>query len=173
MLIRLPYFLLFDTNVVESNARLHALTAVLVKIYARHSCNTESLFWNVGTCLSIYRGSYPIRRKSWHIDAVNWKEDPNWILVQVSHPGTEYFKQYVIIIINIKNLTLWSVPSPKLQLLAPTHLRSSNCSPSLWSVVVWFQRNSVLCILCKCESQFRLYSFILSSMPVIRSSRRM
>jgi len=27
--------------------------------------------------------------------------------------------------------------------------------------------------LCKCESQFRLYSSILSSMPVIRSSRRM
>jgi len=28
-------------------------------------------------------------------------------------------------------------------------------------------------ILCKCESQFRLYSSILSSMPVIRSSRSM
>jgi len=28
-------------------------------------------------------------------------------------------------------------------------------------------------ILCKCESQFRLYSSILSSMPVIRSSQRM
>jgi len=28
-------------------------------------------------------------------------------------------------------------------------------------------------ILCKCRSQFRLYSSILSSMPVIRSSRRM
>ena len=27
--------------------------------------------------------------------------------------------------------------------------------------------------LCKCESQFRLYSSILSSRPVIRSSRRM
>ena len=39
---------------------------------------------------------------------------------------------------------LWSVPSPKLQLLSPKFLRSSNCSPSLWSVVVWFQRNSVL-----------------------------
>jgi len=39
--------------------------------------------------------------------------------------------------------TLWSVPSPELQLHAPTLLRSSNCSPSLWSVVVWFQRDSV------------------------------
>jgi len=38
----------------------------------------------------------------------------------------------IIIIIN----TLRSVPSPDLQLLAPTLLRSSNCSPSLWSVVV-------------------------------------
>ena len=37
------------------------------------------------------------------------------------------------IIINIKDWTLWSVPSPKLQLLSPTFLRSSNCSPSLWS----------------------------------------
>jgi len=50
-----------------------------------------------------------------------------------------------IIIINIKYWTLWSVPSPQLQLLAPTLLRSSNCSPSLWSLVVWFQRDSVLC----------------------------
>ena len=52
--------------------------------------------------------------------------------------------KYVIIIINIKDWTLWSVLSPELQLLATTLLRSSNCSPSLWSVVVWFQRDSVL-----------------------------
>ena len=52
---------------------------------------------------------------------------------------------YIIIItIIIKHCTLWSVPSPHLQLLAPTLLRSSNCSPSLWSVAVWFQRDSVL-----------------------------
>ena len=51
---------------------------------------------------------------------------------------------------------LWSVPSPQLQLLAPTLLRSSNCFPFLWSVVVWFQR---FCgILCKWWSQFHLYS---------------
>ena len=50
----------------------------------------------------------------------------------------------IIIIINIKDWTLWSIPSPELQLPAPTLLRSSNCSPSLWSVVVWFQRDSVL-----------------------------
>ena len=49
-----------------------------------------------------------------------------------------------IIIINIKDWALWSVPSPKLQLLSPKFLRSSNCSPSLWSAVVWFQRDSVL-----------------------------
>jgi hypothetical protein len=45
---------------------------------------------------------------------------------------------------NIKEWNLWSVPSPQLQLLSPTLLRSSNCSPSLRSVVVWFQRDSVL-----------------------------
>ena len=49
----------------------------------------------------------------------------------------------IIIITNIKDCTLWSVPSPELQLLSPTFLRSSNCSPSLWSVVIWFQRDSV------------------------------
>ena len=38
----------------------------------------------------------------------------------------------IIIIINIKNWALWSVPSPDLQLFAPTLLRSSNCSPSVW-----------------------------------------
>ena len=52
----------------------------------------------------------------------------------------------IIIIINIKDWTLWSIPSPELQLLAPTLLWFSNCSPSLWSVVVWFQRDSVLCL---------------------------
>jgi hypothetical protein len=35
----------------------------------------------------------------------------------------------IIIIINIKNWTLWSFPSPELQLLSPPFLRSSNCSP--------------------------------------------
>ena len=47
-------------------------------------------------------------------------------------------------LISIKDWTLWSVPSPELQLLGPTLLRSSYCSPSLWSVVVWLQRDSVL-----------------------------
>jgi len=49
----------------------------------------------------------------------------------------------IIIIINIKDWTLWSFPSPELQLLSPTFLWFSNCSPSLWSVVIWFQRDSV------------------------------
>ena len=57
---------------------------------------------------------------------------------------TEWCIEKKIIIINIKDRALWSVPFPKLQLLSPTFLRSSNCSPSLWSVVVWFQRGSVL-----------------------------
>ena len=71
---------------------------------------------------------------------------------------------FIIIIINVKDWTLWSVPSPELQQLAPTILRSSNCSLSLWSVVIWFQKGIRFCgILCKCESQFRLYSSILSS----------
>jgi len=56
----------------------------------------------------------------------------------------QYIQGVITIIINIKDWTLWSVPSPELQLLAPTLLRSSNCSPSLWSVVIWFQRDSVL-----------------------------
>ena len=47
----------------------------------------------------------------------------------------------LIIVINIRDWTLWSVPSPQLQLLAPSLLRSSNCSPSLRSVAVWFQRD--------------------------------
>jgi len=55
-----------------------------------------------------------------------------------------HIQKQTVIIINIKDWTLWSVPSPKLQLLSPTFLQSSNCSPSLWSVVVRFQRDSVL-----------------------------
>ena len=49
----------------------------------------------------------------------------------------------IIIIINIKDWTLWSVASPELQLFSPTFLRFSNCSSSLWSVVIWFRRDSV------------------------------
>jgi len=47
--------------------------------------------------------------------------------------GCETWKKklIIIIIINIKDWTLWSVPSPELQLLAPPLRRSS-----LWSVVV-------------------------------------
>ena len=55
-----------------------------------------------------------------------------------SWPILEWNLLLFIIIINIKDWTLWSIPSPKLQLLSPTFLQSSNCSPSLWSVVVWF-----------------------------------
>jgi hypothetical protein len=50
---------------------------------------------------------------------------------------------FIVIIINIKDWTLWSIPSPELQLLLPTFVWSSNCSPSLWSVVIWFQRDSI------------------------------
>jgi hypothetical protein len=50
---------------------------------------------------------------------------------------------FIIIIINIKDWNLWSVPSPELQLLSPAFLLSSNCFPSFWSVGIWFQRDLV------------------------------
>jgi len=56
------------------------------------------------------------------------------------HQFNTYIIYLFIFIINIKEWTFWSVPSPESQLLAPTLLQSSDCSPSLWSVVVWFQR---------------------------------
>jgi hypothetical protein len=51
---------------------------------------------------------------------------------------------YMIIMINIKGWAIWPVPSPELQLLSPTFLWSPNRSLSLWTVVVWFWRDSVL-----------------------------
>ena len=68
---------------------------------------------------------------------------------------------FLIIVINIKDWTLWSVPSPRLQLLTPTFLRSINCSPSLWSVVVWLQRDSVL---------WKLFTSVENSSVCIRLS---
>ena len=47
-------------------------------------------------------------------------------------------------IINIQGWAIWPVPSPELQLLSPSILRSPNCSLSLWVVEVWFQGDSVL-----------------------------
>jgi len=52
MAMRLLSFLLFGSD-VELNAKFHVLTAVLVKIYVHHSGNSDRLFRNVGTCLSI------------------------------------------------------------------------------------------------------------------------
>jgi hypothetical protein len=42
----------------------------------------------------------------------------------------------IIIIINIKVWAIWHVPSPELQLLSPTFLRSPNIPVSLWTVEV-------------------------------------
>ena len=44
----------------------------------------------------------------------------------------------MINIINIKGWAIWPVPSPELQLLSPTFLRSPDCSLSSWIVVVRF-----------------------------------
>jgi hypothetical protein len=41
-------------------------------------------------------------------------------------------------IYNINGWAIWSGPSPQLQLLSPSFLRSPNCSLSLWTAVVWF-----------------------------------
>ena len=70
---------------------------------------------------------------------------PSTLTVRRRNPGSWMrASNSIIIIINFKDWTLWSVPSPGLHLLLPTYLRSSNCSPSLWSLVVWFQRVLVL-----------------------------
>ena len=45
---------------------------------------------------------------------------------------------FLIIIINIQSWAIWPVPSPELQLLSPSLLRSPNCSLSLWAVEVRF-----------------------------------
>ena len=50
----------------------------------------------------------------------------------------------IIIIINIKGWAIWPVPSPELQLLSPTFLLSPDCSLSLWTVLVCFERDSVV-----------------------------
>ena len=59
--------------------------------------------------------------------------------------------------------------SPKLQLLCPTVLRSSNCSPSVRSVVVWFQRDSVLWDSCNFGdgTDQRVQSLMLMMMVVV------
>jgi hypothetical protein len=41
-----------------------------------------------------------------------------------------------IIVLNIQGWAIWPVPSPELQLLSPSFLRSPNCSLSLWAVMV-------------------------------------
>jgi hypothetical protein len=89
----------------------------------------------------------PLTVQSLNLSWVEAKSLYRSILKDSRHnPGswTRASNSIIIIIINIKNWTLWFIPSPELQLLSPTFLRSSNCSPSLWFVVVWFQRDSVL-----------------------------
>jgi hypothetical protein len=80
-----------------------------------------------------------------HLMCLSSKRNVTLQIVSRNKQITGMFIIIIIIInINIKDWTLWSVPSPELQLFAPTLLRSSNCSPSLRSVVVWFQGDSVL-----------------------------
>jgi hypothetical protein len=78
----------------------------------------------------------------------------------------QIIKNIVIIIIinnNIKDWTLWSVPSPELQLLSPTFLGLPIVL--LPCGLQWYDFKGIQFggILYKCKSQFRLYSSILSS----------
>jgi len=101
---------------------------------------------------------YKVRLKNqWSISLLqpNQRQSPS-LIAKVTHSNNEcYFKGWVplqlpvyinlkniiiiiiiIIIINIKGWAVWPVPSPELQLLSPTFLRSPDCSLSLWIVVV-------------------------------------
>jgi hypothetical protein len=62
-------------------------------------------------------------------------------LYRLRYPAHNPYKAvsyFIIIILNIQGWAIWPVPSPELQLLSPSFLRSSNCSLSLWAVVKWF-----------------------------------
>jgi len=95
--------------------------------------NTREVRWSVQFSRSIVSGKLTLQ--------INL---PVSFKLNVQKCGSLFDVIIIIIIINIKDWTLWSVPSSELQLLAPTLLRCSNCSPSFWSLVVWFQRDSVL-----------------------------
>jgi hypothetical protein len=90
----------------------------------------------------------------------------------ISQKARFFFKKKCIII-NIKGWASWPVPSPQLQLLSPTFLRSPNRSLSCGLSRYDFEGIRFCGILCRCESQFLLYSSILSNMHSVCSSRRM
>jgi hypothetical protein len=58
-------------------------------------------------------------------DAKNNFGDLNRPLIREGREANYAFRTNVIIIINIQSWAIWPVPSPELQLLSPTFLRSS------------------------------------------------
>jgi len=104
----------------------------------------------------------------WYLKLLKTKRNLPYIRNQ-SVPRCKHFPpRFIIIIINIKNWILWSVPSPELQLLAPTLLRSFNCSPSyvryiqldhLWSNFMYLTDVNTICKSHLWDKRFNFYVF--------------
>ena len=137
-----------------SSVLLHRLTFISINRHQNyqnvfvdyvhlHGSHNHRIFLK-SWCYLPPNSKYNLRQNRKPIDHGLWsviymiRASKQWII----HTVVEH--DYVIIIINIQVWAIWPVPSPELQLLSPSLLRSPNCSLSLWVVEVWFQGDSVL-----------------------------
>ena len=84
-----------------------------------------------GLMWAIIRKNHSYKRRIWHWYVSSCVHQKYTIKIRYMKDVFKLGVWNCDIIINIKDWTLWSVPFPELQLLSPTFLRSSNCSPSL------------------------------------------
>ena len=117
--VKLFKLLIIQTYRQEASRSFETEDAMIIRYIVLERVNV--LKWEI-----IVHGLYRGKMGLFHFEEFNKIN----LDVTIKHTTSQY------IFINIKDWTLLSVPSPELQLLAPTLLGSSNCSPSLWSVVV-------------------------------------
>jgi hypothetical protein len=148
--------------------------SIILKLCVRYQLRLHSYYWHSNSVTQVIVG-IPLTRfnTGWIEGSRNLKkEQPHDFQFSVSCKGyvdlnsitfecsvSEFF-----IIINIKDWTLWFVPSLELQLLSPAFLRSPSCSPSLYDfsfLCTFHVLSRVTTALTNIASVFQLFSFLV------------
>jgi hypothetical protein len=93
-----------------------------------------ALYFHTSTLVAQFILTPATKLKNKNYTSLHYNDNNDTITVMDPTPETSRILN-INIIINIQGWAIWPVPSPELQLLSPSLLRSPNCSLSLWAVV--------------------------------------